>query len=110
MRGSSPPASAASACRPGSLMRSLSTWPQVLLGGGVRLYGEKRDGSVELERISLGEAEQLTDLRFRILKERPRGPKAALIARLLAREASAARGVGVGSCLGRRLSRKSRAL
>jgi hypothetical protein len=40
----------------------------VLLGGGVRLYGEKRDGSIELERISLGEAEQLTDLRFRILK------------------------------------------
>jgi MFS family permease len=29
------------------------------------------------------------------------GPQAALIARLLAREASAARGVGVGSCLGR---------
>jgi hypothetical protein len=49
-------------------MRSLSTWPQVLLGGGVRLYGENRDGSVELERISLGEAEQLTDLRLRILK------------------------------------------
>ena len=39
----------------------------VLLGGGVSLFdglGER----VELKRVSLGEAEQLTDLRFRVLR------------------------------------------
>jgi riboflavin biosynthesis pyrimidine reductase len=36
----------------------------VLLGGGVALYGGGDDGRIELKRISLGEAEQLTDLRF----------------------------------------------
>jgi dihydrofolate reductase len=40
----------------------------VLLGGGVRLYGGDGDRQIELERISLGEAEQLTDLRFRVVK------------------------------------------
>jgi dihydrofolate reductase len=40
----------------------------VLLGGGVRLYGDDGDRRVELERISLGEAEQLTDLRVRVVK------------------------------------------
>jgi dihydrofolate reductase len=38
----------------------------VLLGGGVRLFSDAGDGRIELERISLGEAEQLTDLRFRV--------------------------------------------
>jgi dihydrofolate reductase len=40
----------------------------VLLGGGVRLFGDEGAGQIELERISLGEAEQLTDLRFRVVK------------------------------------------
>ena len=40
----------------------------VLLGGGVRLYGGEGDQPIELERISLGQAEQLTDLRFRVVK------------------------------------------
>jgi riboflavin biosynthesis pyrimidine reductase len=40
----------------------------VLLGGGVALYGTGGDARVELERISVGEAEQLTDLRFRVVK------------------------------------------
>ena len=40
----------------------------VLLGGGVRLYGEDGDPQVTLERIALGEAAQLTDLRFRVLR------------------------------------------
>jgi dihydrofolate reductase len=39
----------------------------VLLGGGVRLFGGEGNGQVELERTSLGEAEQLTDLRFRVV-------------------------------------------
>ncbi|MGH2957381.1 MAG: dihydrofolate reductase family protein [Solirubrobacterales bacterium] len=38
----------------------------VLLGGGVRLFGE--GPRAELERISVDEAERLTDLRFRVLK------------------------------------------
>ena len=41
----------------------------VLLGGGVRLFGDEGSGRIELERISVGEAEQLTDLRFRVVKE-----------------------------------------
>jgi dihydrofolate reductase len=40
----------------------------VLLGGGVRLYGEDDDEQVALERVALGEAAQLTDLRFRVLR------------------------------------------
>jgi dihydrofolate reductase len=38
----------------------------VLLGGGVRLFDG--DGPVELERISVGQAERLTDLRFRVVR------------------------------------------
>jgi dihydrofolate reductase len=40
----------------------------VLLGGGVRLFGGERGGRIELERISVGEAERLTDLRFRVIE------------------------------------------
>jgi len=40
----------------------------VLLGGGVRLYGGDGDRRIELERIFVGEARQLTDLRFRVVK------------------------------------------
>jgi dihydrofolate reductase len=43
----------------------------VLLGGGVRLFAGEGGGRIELERISVGEAEQLTDLRFRVIKRRP---------------------------------------
>ena len=39
----------------------------VILGDGVRLFGGEREGRVELERISLGEAERLTDLRSRVV-------------------------------------------
>jgi dihydrofolate reductase len=39
----------------------------VLLGGGVPLLGESDAGRVELERISVGEADRLTDLRFRVV-------------------------------------------
>jgi dihydrofolate reductase len=42
----------------------------VLLGSGVALFGSNGDGPVELERIFLGEADRLTDLRFRVVKER----------------------------------------
>jgi hypothetical protein len=41
----------------------------VLLGGGVRLFGGEGDGPVELERISVGKADQLTDLRFRVVRQ-----------------------------------------
>jgi dihydrofolate reductase len=40
----------------------------VLLGDGIRLYGGEGDGRVDLERISLDEADRLTDLRFRVVK------------------------------------------
>jgi dihydrofolate reductase len=40
----------------------------VLLGGGVRLFGEEGEPQVALERVALGEAAQLTDLRFRVLR------------------------------------------
>jgi dihydrofolate reductase len=40
----------------------------VLLGRGVRLFGGDDDRRVELQRVSLGEADQLTDLRFRVLR------------------------------------------
>jgi dihydrofolate reductase len=43
----------------------------LLLGGGVRLFGAEGDERTELERISVGEAEQLTDLRFRVVKPEP---------------------------------------
>ena len=43
----------------------------VLLGRGVGLYGGGDDQRIELQRISVGEAEQLTDLRFRVVKPRP---------------------------------------
>jgi hypothetical protein len=33
-----------------------------------RLDGGEGDQPIELERISLGQAEQLTDLRFRVVK------------------------------------------
>jgi dihydrofolate reductase len=40
----------------------------VLLGTGVRLFGDRGDSRIELERISVGEAERLTDLHYRVLK------------------------------------------
>ena len=42
----------------------------VLLGGGVRLFGDGNDERVELERVSVGAAEGLTDVRFRVVKQR----------------------------------------
>jgi len=39
----------------------------ILLGGGVRLFGEGQ-GRYELERVSLGEAERLTDLHLRVVR------------------------------------------
>jgi dihydrofolate reductase len=42
----------------------------VLLGGGVRLFAGEGAGRIELERISVGEAQQLTDLRYRVIKRR----------------------------------------
>ncbi|MBO0847292.1 MAG: dihydrofolate reductase family protein [Nocardioides sp.] len=39
----------------------------VLLGGGVRLYGEDGDPTVRLERVECAPAEQITDLRFRVV-------------------------------------------
>jgi dihydrofolate reductase len=38
----------------------------VLLGSGVRLFGDGGAEQVELERVSVGEADQLTDLHFRV--------------------------------------------
>jgi dihydrofolate reductase len=38
----------------------------ILLGSGVRLLGDGGRGQIELERVSVGEADQLTDLRFRV--------------------------------------------
>jgi hypothetical protein len=40
-----------------------------LLGGGVRLFGDGSDERVELERLSVGAAGGLTDLRFRVVKQ-----------------------------------------
>jgi dihydrofolate reductase len=40
----------------------------VLLGGGIRLYGGEGDGQVDLQRLSLGEGRQLTDLHFRVMR------------------------------------------
>ena len=42
----------------------------VLLGGGIRLFGDEGSGRIELERMSVGEAEQLTDLQFRVVNRR----------------------------------------
>jgi len=42
----------------------------VLLGDGVRLFGGEGDRRIELDRVSVGEAERLTDLRFRVVKLR----------------------------------------
>jgi hypothetical protein len=39
----------------------------VLLGGGVRLFSDDGGGQIALQRTGLGEAEQLTDLRFRVV-------------------------------------------
>jgi dihydrofolate reductase len=44
----------------------------VLLGGGVRLFGDGNDERVELERVSVGAAEGLNDLRFRVVNKRQR--------------------------------------
>lgn len=41
----------------------------VLLGGGVRLFGDRSEERVELERMSVGAAEGLTDLRYRVVKQ-----------------------------------------
>jgi len=38
----------------------------ILLGSGVRLFGDERAEQVDLERVTVGEADQLTDLRFRV--------------------------------------------
>jgi dihydrofolate reductase len=43
----------------------------VLLGSGVRLFGARGGGQIELERVSVGEADRLTDLRFRIRRASP---------------------------------------
>jgi dihydrofolate reductase len=40
----------------------------VLLGGGVRLYGEDGAGSVPLERVELTPSGQLTSMRFRVVR------------------------------------------
>ena len=40
----------------------------VLLGGGVRLFGDGGERRIELERISVGEADRLTDLHYRVVK------------------------------------------
>jgi dihydrofolate reductase len=39
----------------------------VLLGDGIRLYGGESDRQIDLQRVSLGEGRQLTDLQFRVL-------------------------------------------
>lgn len=41
----------------------------VLLGGGVRLFGGGSDERVELDRVSVGAADGLTNLRFRVVKQ-----------------------------------------
>jgi dihydrofolate reductase len=43
----------------------------VLLGSGVRLFGNEGAEQIELERVSVGEADQLTDLRFRVRRASP---------------------------------------
>ena len=39
----------------------------VLLGSGVRLFSDDGDGQLALQRTGLGEAEQMTDLQFRVV-------------------------------------------
>jgi riboflavin biosynthesis pyrimidine reductase len=41
----------------------------VLLGDGVRFHGGPGAGRVNLERTALAESGQLTDLRFRVVKD-----------------------------------------
>jgi riboflavin biosynthesis pyrimidine reductase len=67
MWGSSGPASPGNASNARLLDEIVVHVAPVLLGRGVRLFGDER---VELERVSGGAAEGLTDLRFRVLKER----------------------------------------
>jgi riboflavin biosynthesis pyrimidine reductase len=40
----------------------------VLLGDGIRLYGEPAAGRMDLERTALAESGQLVDLRYRVIK------------------------------------------
>jgi dihydrofolate reductase len=40
----------------------------VLLGDGVPLFGADGAGPIDLERVSVGAAERLTDLRFRVVR------------------------------------------
>ncbi len=40
----------------------------VLLGDGIRLYGDPGVGQVNLERTYVGQSGQVTDLRFRVVK------------------------------------------
>ena len=40
----------------------------VLLGDGVRLYGGEGDPPVALRRVSLGEADRLTDLHLQVVR------------------------------------------
>jgi dihydrofolate reductase len=44
----------------------------VLLGAGIRLCGGEGDRQIDLQRLALGEGQQLTDLRFRVVKKPPR--------------------------------------
>jgi dihydrofolate reductase len=53
--------------RAGLLDESVIHLAPVLLGAGVRLFGEQ-EGLVALQRVSLGQAEELTDLRFLVVK------------------------------------------
>ena len=43
----------------------------VLLGSGVRVFGDGGAEQVELEQVSVGEADQLTDLHFRVRRAGP---------------------------------------
>jgi dihydrofolate reductase len=40
----------------------------VLIGKGIRLFDKLNDGDIELERIALDATEQITSLRFRVIK------------------------------------------
>jgi riboflavin biosynthesis pyrimidine reductase len=79
------PASAGSAFQAGLLDEIVLHVAPVLLGGGVRLFGDEGAGQTELERISLGEAEQLTDLRFRVVRGDAVGRSIGEVARLAGR-------------------------
>jgi dihydrofolate reductase len=43
----------------------------VLLGDGIRLYGGECERQIDLQRLMLSEGQQLTDLRFRVVKKPP---------------------------------------